>query len=136
MRILVLIVAGLLTACATTTLTEDEYVACRGDQHCLVAALADKVEQEQWAAEDRRILRKEEIISYILACHYSGHVMFYKKWSGGPYGQELIDRHGFVHVPKHASIQDFRCVRNGDVRQVLKNMGVGSNDRRMPDWDG
>lgn len=133
MRALILIVAGLLTACATTTLTEDEYVACRGDQHCLVAALADKVEQEQWAAEDRRILREEEISSYILTCHYSGNVMFYNKW--GSVQKPLIDKYGYVNVPRHAHLQDFSCVHPGDVRLVLKRMGIGSNDRRMEDLD-
>lgn len=134
MRVFAILIAlGFLTACATTTLTEDEYVACKGDQHCLVAALADKVEQDQWAAEDRRILREEEIVSYILACHYGGHVMFYRKWGGGVNSHELIDRHGVVRVPKHASISDFSCVRSDDARRILESMGIGTNSRRTTD---
>ncbi|KKL10413.1 hypothetical protein LCGC14_2556090, partial [marine sediment metagenome] len=72
MRILVLLVAGILTACAMTTLTEQETAVCKGDQNCLVAALADKVVQEEYEREDRLIQRKEKIVSYILACHYAG----------------------------------------------------------------
>ena len=129
MRILVLLIAGILAGCATTTLTEEEYVACKGDEHCLTAALANKVEQKEWEAEDRRILRQEEIVSYILSCHYQGHTMFYRKRTGGLGSTTLIDRHGYVNVPKHAVMQDFSCVHPADVRRVLKKLGVGCNPR-------
>ena len=131
MRILVLLIAGILAGCATTTLTEEEYVACKGDEHCLTAALAIKVEDEQWAAEDRRILKEEEMVSYIIGCHYAGDTMFYRKWGGGIGSNNLIDRHGVVHLPKHATIQDFSCVRAGDASLILERMGIGGNHRRM-----
>lgn len=134
MKILVLMVTALLVACATTTLTEQETAMCEGNQPCLVAALADKVQDEQYAAEDKRILREEKIISYILGCHYAGHVMFYKRRSGGLMAAELIDRHGYVNVPKHAYLQDFACVDSAEARRVLEQMGIGSN-RRMSDDD-
>ncbi|MCB7128932.1 MAG: hypothetical protein J3T61_05280 [Candidatus Brocadiales bacterium] len=123
MKILVLLVAGILTACATTTLTEQETAVCKGNQNCLVAALADKVVQEEYELEDRRIQRKEKIVSYILACHYAGNVMFYKKRVGARIGSSLIDRYGVVHVPKHAHLIDFACVRLADARDILKDVG-------------
>ena len=129
MRILVLLIAGILTACATTTLTEQEALVCKGNQNCLVAALEDKVVQEGYELEDRRILRKEKIVSYILACHYAGNVMFYKRRMGTRIGGGLIDRHGIVNVPKHAHLQDFACVHPADVRDILENSGIGCDAR-------
>ncbi len=129
MRILVLLVAGILTACAMTTLTEQETAVCKGDQNCLVAALADKVVQEEYEREDRLIQRKEKIVSYILACHYAGNVMFYKKGVGSQISADLIDRYGVVHVPKHAHLIDFACVRPADARRILENLGVDCDPR-------
>lgn len=126
MRILVLLIAGILTACATT-LTEEEAAVCEGSQNCLVAALADKVQQKEYEAEDRRIRKNDEIVGMILSCHYAGHVMFYKKHSG--LSKPLIDRHGMVNVPKYSNKLDFTCLSPFDARRALEKLGMGGDPR-------
>ncbi len=131
MKILVLLIAGILTACATT-LTEEEAAVCKGSPNCLVAVLADKVQQEEYEAEDRLIRKNDEIVGYILSCHYTGYVMFYKKHLSA--SKPLIDRNGVVHVPRHSDVSDFACLSPFDARRVLEQLGGG--DPRYGGRDG
>lgn len=125
MRIAVLLVAGLSVGCATT-LTEDEYVACKGNQTCLVAALEDKIQQEKYEAEDRRIRHDEELAAYIIACKATGNVIWEKR-SGTRVSKPLVDKHGVVHLPRHASSLDFVCISPFDTRRILE--GINSDGR-------
>lgn len=127
MKILMLLVAGLVMGCATTTLTEQEAAPCKGNQLCLVDALADKVQQEEYEAEDRRIRKNEKIVSYILRCKAHGWVIFENKMASRV-GKPLVDRDGVVNLPRGASLIDYSCVSPWEANQVIRR-ALG-HDRR------
>lgn len=128
-KFLFLLVVGLVIGCATTHLTEEEYVACKGNQHCLVAALEDKVEQEKYERQDLRIQRRDKLVAYIQGCYAGGNVILYRK-SGSRLDKPLRDRKGNVQLPRGATRIDFQCLSPRAVRTLIRQ-ATGSYDPRF-----
>ncbi len=106
---------------------------------CATAPIEDVEESrtfEEWdqiyMAEDRKIQKEEELVSYIKNCHEAGHVMFYRKHLASRIGKQLIDRHGVVHLPRHSSLMDFSCVSSGEARLIIEQLlGRDRHGRRL-----
>ncbi len=119
-KLILLLVAGFVVGCATAPIEEDVEEFHTFEEW-----------QKIYEAEDRKIQREDELVSYVKNCHERGHVIFYKKW-GGRISKPLIDRHGQVNLPKHAHAIDFFCLTSRDAQLLLRQLtGGGRYGRRQ-----
>ena len=124
MKILPFLAILFIVGCATITLTEKEAAMCKGNVMCLTEALDQKTYQAKHDAEARRIERREHIVAEIQRCFDSGNVILETKHSGSIIGKPLRDRHGVIHLPRNAHIQDYRCGTSGQIAGNLRRDGL------------
>ena len=124
MKIFAILIAAFITGCATTALTEKESALCKGSATCLTEALNQKIYQKEHEAEVKRIVRRENIVAEIQRCFDSGNVIVESKRSGSAIGKPLKDRHGVIHLPRNAHMQDYRCGTSSQVAGSLRQAGI------------
>ena len=123
MKILTVLIVSFMMGCAIT-LTEEESALCKGNVTCLTEALEEKTARVAYESENRRILKREHIVAELQRCFDSGMVVVQVKRSGSTIGRHLRDRHGIIHLPRHAMIQDYRCSTGAVIADDFKRAGL------------
>ena len=95
---------------------------------------AEDYVQEQYAAEDRRIQRRDKLIAYLNACDSSSDLVIVETIRSGrsklPNKRErqiAVREYGykFTHdnVDRHARLHDFQCATPDQIKEALRQMG-------------
>jgi hypothetical protein len=79
--------------------------------------------------EDKRILRREEFVDFIIACHYKGYVLVYQGYASSIGGYAHVGKDGIVHIPRHHKQYDYQCGTGYEVIQALEDAGWIGNSR-------
>jgi len=137
-----LIVTALLllggVGCASIPLSHDQCNATKFQtamEHEACLKGAEDYVQEQFAAADRRIVKRDKIIAFLNACSASSdHVIVETIRSGRsalPTQNEQRKakrEYGYAYthenVGKYASLHNFQCATPDDIKDALRRMGL------------
>ena len=124
--------------CASIPLSHDQCNATKFStalEHEACLKGAEDYVQEQYAAEDRRIMKRDKVIAFLNACSASDdHVIVETIRSGRsvlPSSNEQRKakrEYGYPYthdnVGKYASLHNFQCATPADIKDALRRMGL------------
>jgi len=127
----------LLVGCASVPLTHDQCNATKFStamehHQCLVGA--NRHQEELDAKEDKRLVRRDELIAFLNQCDRAEHLVVMEiiksgrsqlpnKFDMKKAMREWGYRYTHNNVNPRARIHDFSCVSSADLKEILRRAG-------------
>ena len=126
MRLLaMLLVVTLLVGCASKwDVTPEEIhqftVECEFEPRCFDKKVSDRRDALVYERDEKRMLKHEEIVSFIRNCALNDMVLVYSGFHSSRWNKNFYNRRtDTVSVPRGSRIGDFQC---GTQEQVMREM--------------
>ena len=142
-QLLIIMLAALVGCASIPELTPAEvtkiHQSCSGEAVCIInttdAAIAAKIQQLEYEAEDRRIRRRDELIVFLNACdNTKGMVVVeFRRLGKSKLPDERVQRrsrrdYGYAYTHNNVSPRlrkhDVRCVNLQDFKRMLERAGL------------
>ena len=134
--VFILIMLGLFGCASIPPMTHDQCNATKfptAHEHELCLKAAQDYEQAEHEKEDRRLVKRDELIAFLNACDYALDLVIFEK----VYGRSCLPNsrnrskarreygYPYTHdnVCRHGVKSDFRCLTYSQVSDLLRQLG-------------